>query len=211
MVYDLVPSRSALLIIDAQREYFDEDGALFTPHADRIRENLVRLVQAARDTGTQVVFVRHVQARDGSDAGRMGDFDDTPAFVAGTKGVELIAELAPSDGEPVVDKTRYSAFVNTRLESILKTSGVDTLIVAGLMTQYCSVTTTRHGHDLDYRMVFVVDANAGPDLPDLGLGEVRHSDALRVVATALAAGIAEVIDTDTTIDRLAQSSRPQAT
>jgi biuret amidohydrolase len=204
MVYELVPSRSALLIIDAQREYFDADGALFTPNAEGIRDNLVRLVAAARDTGTQVIFVRHVQAPDGSDAGRMGDFDDTPSFVAGTKGVEVIADLAPDPGEPVVDKTRYSAFVNTRLESILKTSGVDTVIVAGLMTQYCSVTTTRHGHDLDYRMVFVIDANAGPDLPDLGFGSVQHADTLRVIATALAAGIAEVLDTETTIGRLTQ-------
>ena len=65
------------------------------------------------------------------------------------------------------------------------------------MTQYCSVTTTRHGHDLDYRMVFIVDANAGPDLPDLGFGEVPHAEALRVIATSLAGGIAEVIDTAT--------------
>src|ERR671936_1847255 len=106
MVYDLVPSRTALLIIDAQREYFDPDGALFTANAEAIRDNLVRLMATARDTGAQVVFVRHVHAPDGTDAERMGDFDDTPSFVAGTKGVELIAELAPDPGEPVIDKTR---------------------------------------------------------------------------------------------------------
>jgi biuret amidohydrolase len=141
------------------------------------------------------VFIRHVQAADGSDAGRMGDFDDTPSFVAGTRGVEIVPELAPRDGEPVVDKTRYSAFVNTRLESILKTWGVDTVLVTGLMTQYCSVTTARHAHDLDYRVVFVVDANAGPDLPDLGFGALPHDEARRSIATALAGGIAEVVDT----------------
>ncbi|MGO9751841.1 MAG: cysteine hydrolase family protein [Solirubrobacteraceae bacterium] len=193
MVYELAPPRTALLIVDAQREYFDENGALFTPHAAEIRENLVTLLDAARESATQVIFIRHVIAADGSDTGRMGDFDDEAAFVAGTKGVELIPELAPLASEPIVDKTRYSAFVNTRLESILKTSGVDTLIVTGLMTQYCSVTTTRHGHDLDYRMVFVIDANAGPDLPDLGFGAVPHADARRVIATALAGGIADVI------------------
>jgi nicotinamidase-related amidase len=148
MIYKLEPRRTALLIIDAQREYFDEDGALFTPHALEIRANLMRLLAAARTTGTRVVFVRHVQTADGSDIGRMADFDSTASFIAGTTGVEIIPELEPAADEPVVDKTRYSAFVNTRLESILKTSGVDTLIVAGLMTQYCSVTTTRHGHDL---------------------------------------------------------------
>ncbi len=202
MVYELAAKRTALLIIDAQREYFDADGALFTPHAAEILDNLQRLLAAARASGAQVIFIRHVMAADGSDSGRMGDFDGGESFVAGTKGIEIIPELAVKEGEPIVDKTRYSAFVGTRLESILKTSGADTLIVTGLMTQYCSVTTTRHGHDLDYRMVFVVDANAGPDLPDLGFGTVPHADAQRVIATALAGGIAEVIDTETAVAAL---------
>jgi nicotinamidase-related amidase len=202
MLYQLDPARTALLVIDAQREYFDEDGALYTPHAAAIRGHLVELLSAAREARAQVVFIRHVVAVDGSDLGRMGDFDDSPSFVEGTKGVEIIAELDPQDGEPVVDKTRYSAFVNTRLESILKTSGVDTVVVTGLMTQYCSVTTARHAHDLDYRVVFVSDANAGPDLPDLGFGPVPHAEAMRVVATSLAGGIAEVVDTATVISEL---------
>jgi ureidoacrylate peracid hydrolase len=195
MTYEPDPARTALLIIDAQREYFDADGALFTEHAAEILDNLLALLEAARRSGTRVVFIRHVQAADGSDTGRMGDFDDTPSFVAGTPGVEIIPQLVPREDEPVVDKTRYSAFVNTRLESILKTWGVDTVLVSGLMTQYCSVTTARHAHDLDYRVIFVSDANAGPDLPDLGFGAVLHAESLRAIATALAGGIADVVDT----------------
>jgi nicotinamidase-related amidase len=201
--YQPDPARTALLVIDAQREYFDADGALFTEHAAEILENVRALLDGARRSGTRVVFVRHVQAADGSDTGRMGDFDDTPSFVAGTPGVEIVPQLAPREDEPVVDKTRYSAFVNTRLESILKTWGVDTVLIAGLMTQYCSVTTARHAHDLDYRVIFLADANAGPDLPDLGFGEVPHSDALRVIATSLAGGIADVTDTRTLLAALA--------
>jgi nicotinamidase-related amidase len=200
--YQPDPARTALLVIDAQREYFDADGALFTEHAAEILENLRALLDGARRSGTRVVFVRHVQAADGSDTGRMGDFDDTPSFVAGTPGVEIVPQLPPREDEPVVDKTRYSAFVNTRLESILKTWGVDTVLITGLMTQYCSVTTARHAHDLDYRVIFLADANVGPDLPDLGFGEVPHADALRVIATSLAAGIAEVTETSTVLAAL---------
>lgn len=204
MLYDLDPARTALLVIDTQREYFDVDGALYTPHAAEILDNLRRVLSAVRQAGGQVIFIRHVMSADGSDAGRMSDFGDDPSFVDGTAGVEIIPELAPLPTEPVVEKTRYSAFVGTRLESILKTSHADTLLVCGLMTQYCSVTTTRHGRDLDYRMVFVIDANAGPDLPDLGFGPVSHEDARRAVATMLAGGIAEVIDTDAAVARLAR-------
>lgn len=201
-IYEPDARRTALLVIDAQREYFDADGALFTDHAAEILDNLKALLDSARRSGTRVVFVRHVQAADGSDTGRMADFDDTPSFVAGTPGVEIVPQLAPREDEPVVDKTRYSAFVNTRLESILKTWGVDTVLITGLMTQYCSVTTARHAHDLDYRVIFVADANAGPDLPDLGFGEVPHADALRVIATSLASGIADVTDTRTLVAAL---------
>jgi nicotinamidase-related amidase len=206
MIYELEPARTALLVIDAQREYFDEDGALFTPHAAEIRENLTRLIDAARAAGAQIVFIRHVMAADGGDAGRMGDFDDSASFVAGTTGVELADGIVPQGSEPVVDKTRYSAFINTRLPSILKTSGVDTLIITGLMTQYCSVTTARHGHDLDYRVVFVSDANAGPDLPDLGFGAVPHDEAMRTIATSLAGGIAEVVQTETAVAELERAA-----
>jgi ureidoacrylate peracid hydrolase len=191
-VFSLDPARSALLVIDAQREYFDEDGAAYTPNAAAIVEPLQRLLAAARSSGATVIFLRHVFAADGSDTGRMGDYDDTPSFVAGTPHVEIVDALAPQAGEPVIDKTRYSAFVNTRLESVLKTARIETVLITGLMTQYCSVTTARHAHDLDYRVVFVSDANAGPDLPDLGFGEVPHADALRVIATSLAGGIAVV-------------------
>jgi nicotinamidase-related amidase len=202
-VFKTTTRRCALLVIDAQREYFDEDGALYTPNAAAIIEPLKRLLDAARRHDMTVVYVRHVFAADGSDAGRMWDYDDTPSFIEGTPGVEIIGDLAPRTGDPVVDKTRYSAFVNTRLESVLRTANVDTVLVTGLMTQYCSVTTARHAHDLDYRVVFVRDANAGPDLPDLGFGAVAHGDALRVIATSLAGGVAIVADVDEVISALA--------
>jgi nicotinamidase-related amidase len=191
--------RCALLVIDAQREYFDHDGALYTPNAAAIVEPLQRLLGAARRHGIAVIYLRHVFAADGSDVGRMGDYDDTPSFVEGTRHIEIVDELAPLPGEPVIDKTRYSAFVNTRLESVLKTAGIDTVIVTGLMTQHCSVTTARHAHDLDYRVVFVPDANAGPDLPDTGFGPVTHEEALRVIATSLAGGVATVLSVDEVI------------
>lgn len=198
--------RCALLVIDAQREYFDEDGALYTPNARSIVKPLQRLLAAARRNGVAVVFVRHVFAADGTDVGRMGDYDDTPSFMEGARHVEIVEGLEPQPGEPVVDKTRYSAFVNTRLESVLKTAGIDTVIVTGLMTQYCCVTTARHAHDLDYRVVFVTDANGGPDLADAGLGPVPHADAMRVIATMLAGGVAIVVDTDAVVDALDLSS-----
>ena len=83
----------------------------------------------------------------------------------------------------------------------LQRRGVDTVIVTGLMTNFCCVTTARHAHDLDYRTLFVADASSGPDMPDLGFGAIVHSDILANVATSLAAGVAEVVTAEEAIKR----------
>lgn len=169
MTYDIHPKRTALLLIDPQREYFDEGAPLYTPNAEPIRERLVALRQAARRSGTLTVLVRHVFARDRSNVGRMGDFNPTRVFVEGTAGVDFIEEMQPRREDLVISKTRYSAFVGTLLDRELRNRDIDTVVVAGLMTSYCSVSTARHAHDLDYRVIFVVDANAGPDNAGPGL------------------------------------------
>lgn len=195
VLYEPTSGRTALIIIDAQQEYFASDGRLYTPNANGIRTRLQQLLDAARRRDLLVVFIRHVHAADGSDVGRMGDFDDTEVFVEGSPGVEIVPELEVQD-DPVIDKTRYSAFVNTQLQSLLEEHEIDTVIISGLMTQYCSVTTARHAHDLDYRVIFVHDANTGPDLPDLGFGAQTHEATAPVVWTMLAGGVAEVVSTD---------------
>jgi ureidoacrylate peracid hydrolase len=136
----------------------------------------------------------------------MGDFSQRPVFVDGTPGVELIEEMQPHAGDVVLRKNRYSAFVDTPLRRELAERDIDTVVVTGLMTNYCSVTTARHAHDLDYRVVFVADANAGPDMPDLGFGPVPHADILRTISTSLAGGVAEVTTTGDMVARLDRSA-----
>ena len=76
MIYDLDHGHMALLVIDVQLEYFDPDGPTFVEHAADILENVNRLVDGFRARGLPVVFVKHMNRADGSDAGRMGDFAD---------------------------------------------------------------------------------------------------------------------------------------
>ena len=205
MIYELDPARTALLVIDVQREYFDEGRPLAIPGADQVLPAIKNLVEAARQSGATPVFIRHAHNPDGSDVGRMGDFDDSEdedAFIEGTTWVDYVDGIGPAPGELEVTKTRYSAFAGTALQVELESRGIDTVLITGLMTQYCSVTTARHAHDLDFRTLFVSDANFGPDLPDLGFGEVAHAETLKAIATALAGGVAEVISAEEAIGRL---------
>jgi ureidoacrylate peracid hydrolase len=65
----------------------------------------------------------------------------------------------------VVTKHRYSAFVDTSLDLVLRSRGVRTIVVTGTATNVCVESTARHGHMLDYYVVLPADASATPDLP----------------------------------------------
>lgn len=69
-------------------------------------------------------------------------------------------EVAPEPGEVVVNKHRYSAFVNTRLDSILRSQKIETLIMTGVSTNVCVESTARDGFMLDYHIVLLRDACA---------------------------------------------------
>ena len=130
----------ALLVIDVQREYFDEDGPAYVEHARDIVGNVNRLIDAFRAASLPIVFLRHAHRADGSDAGRMGDFSapgEEDAFVEGTPRAELIPELHVGPQDVIVIKRRYSAFLGTDLEAVLRTAGVRAVVICGLMTSFC--------------------------------------------------------------------------
>ncbi len=169
MIYDLSHGRTALLVIDVQREYFDPDGPAFVEHAADILGNVNHLIDTFRVHGLPIVFMQHMNRSDGSDAGRMGDFsapDEEDSFVEGTPRVELIPELHVEPGDVRIVKRRYSSFLGTDLEAVLRTAQVRAVVVCGLMTSFCCETTARDAHGRDYEVLFVADANEGPDLED---------------------------------------------
>jgi nicotinamidase-related amidase len=205
MIYDLSHGRTALLVIDVQREYFDPDGSAFVEHAADIVPTINRLIDAFKARGLPVIFVQHMNRADGSDAGRMGDFagaDEEESFVEGTPRVELIPELHVRPGDTRVVKRRYSSFLGTDLEAVLRTAQVRAVVVCGLMTSFCCETTARDAHGRDYEVLFVADANEGPDLEDASGRLVPHDAVLRSTLTALGAGFAEIVAAAEVVERL---------
>ena len=205
MFYDLSHGRTALLVIDIQREYFDPDGPAFVEHAVDIVANVNLLIDAFRAHRLPIVFMKHEHRPDGSDAGRMGDFsapDEDDSFVAGTPRVELIGELHVRPDDIVVVKRRYSSFLGTDLEAILRTASVRSVVICGLMTSFCCETTARDAHGRDYEVLFVADANEGPDLEDAEGAAVPHDVVLAATTTALGAGFAEIVTSTEVVARL---------
>src|SRR5262249_43031839 len=118
----LDPSRTALVLIDFQQEFFDP-AHLLLPGGGRAVEQAARLRAAAAAAGLAAVHVRHVARTPAA-----------PLFAPGSAGVEIVAALRPREGEPLVTKSLPSGFAGGELDALLRARGVQTLILAGLMT-----------------------------------------------------------------------------
>jgi len=160
------PSKAVLLVVDVQNDFCRPEGALGkagAPTADAMAmlPTLQRLLDAARAHGTRVVWVQtiHEDATD-SDPWRGRSLNAGGDICRkGTWGIEF-TEVAPVGDEPVVIKHRYSGFVNTRLDSVLRTLKAETLIMTGVSTNVCVESTARLGFMLDYHIVMVDDCCA---------------------------------------------------
>jgi nicotinamidase-related amidase len=187
--------RNALLLIDVQKIYTTPGSPLFIEGHDVAIANMNRLVQAAEKNGDLLVYVRHVHRRDGSDAGRMFDYLGSPGeigFLEDSDEIKLDPRLTVSPGALQITKSRYSAFVGTGLDEVLRQRQIERIVVTGFMTNYCCETSARHGHDLDYYVDFVIDATGCPDAS----AEVTQPLIKSVTSTVLQGGFAQVCTTD---------------
>ena len=165
-------ARTALIIIDMQRDFLEPGGFGETLGNDVSRLQAAvgpckAVLDAARATGMLVIHTREGHRPDLSDAPpakvergapskRIGD--DGPMgriLVRGEPGHDIVSELYPAAGEPVIDKPGKGAFYQTDLESMLKNRGIDNLLVCGVTTEVCVNTTVREANDRGYRCVVI--------------------------------------------------------
>jgi len=122
--------RYALLIVDMLNDFVT--GTLKCERAQRIIPNVRRLAGGARKAGVPVIYV--------NDAHLPKDFELSiwgPHSMRGTKGAEIIPELAAEKGDYVLPKQTYSAFYETPLDSVLRAHDVDYLVITGLHSNIC--------------------------------------------------------------------------
>ena len=92
-------------------------------------------------------------------------------LIRGEPGHGIIPELAPKEGELVIDKPGKGAFYHTELQEALQASGIENLLVCGVTTEVCVHTTVREANDRGYRCVVMSDACGSyfPEFHDMGL------------------------------------------
>lgn len=175
--FDLTRARCALVIIDMQRDFLEPGGfgALLGNDVRLLRraiEPTMALLRAARAAGLLVIHTREGHRPDLADLppskkarGRLptGIGDPGPmgrVLVRGEPGHDIIPELYPREGEPVVDKPGKGAFFATDLDAILRNRGITQLLVCGVTTEVCVSTTVREANDRGYECLVVEDCCA---------------------------------------------------
>lgn len=189
------PKHSAVLVIDAQRDFCSSSGAMARvlgfdlADIQRAVPQLNRFVRYARQHRVSVVWVREVFS-----PSRMlpnqraihGDGDDIILIREGSSGVDWYEELTPPlQGEPILTKWNYDAFANTDLALWFQARGVDTVIMGGFTTNVCVETSARHAYIKGFYVVVLEDCTGAPlreehDGALLNIrkyfGRVEHSD-----------------------------------
>ena len=151
----LPANTSALIVVDMQHDFVHPDGRLYGADAQRVVPSIARLLERAREAGVRVVYTQDWHG------------DDDPEFAlwgeharAGTWGAELVAELAPGEGDEVVRKLRYDAFYGTALDHRLRVMGVQDVVIVGTVANICVLHTAGSAALRHYRVVVAEDAVA---------------------------------------------------
>ncbi|MBV8577768.1 MAG: cysteine hydrolase [Acetobacteraceae bacterium] len=190
--FELDQHRAALLIIDMQRDFLEPGGfgAILGNDVSRLRDTIgpiQRVLAQARRLGMLVIHTREGHRADLSDLpsakktrGHLacGIGDPGPMgriLVRGESGHDIIPELAPIAGEPVVDKPGKGAFYATDLAAMLRNRGVTQLIMCGVTTEVCVNTTVREANDRGFECLVLSDCVGSyfPEFQQAGLAMIK--------------------------------------
>jgi len=193
---DFDPETTALVIIDMQRDFvlpggFGEKLGNDTSLLLAAVGPTARVLRHARDIGMLVIHTREGHRPDLSDCppakltrgGKTFIGEDGPMgriLVRGERGHDIIDELYPIDGEPVIDKPGKGSFYATDLEDILQNRGIKTLVVCGVTTEVCVHTTVREANDRGYQCVVLKDCVASyfPEFQRVALEMIKAQGAI---------------------------------
>jgi nicotinamidase-related amidase len=148
------------------------------PDGLALLDRINRLAAACRDAGILVIHTTHVLRPDGSSIGVLGEIN--PVFKQGiiTKGLEsatLHEQFVVDAHDILLDKPRFGAFHSTDLELILRSRGIDTVIISGIATSVCCDTTAREAMVRDFHVFFLSDGTATADMPGASAAELQKA------------------------------------
>jgi len=204
---DFDPARTALIVVDMQNGFM-LPGVAFAEikTAPEIVPNINRLAAATRAAGGMVVWIITTYTKEADKewstyyrlSTRERGATRSAALTKGAKGHEIWAGLEVKPGDPIVEKKRFSAFIqgSSDLDKVLRGRGIDTLFITGTVTGVCCESTARDAMMLNYQTIMVTDGNAA-------YSDAEHNAAL----TAFYASFGDIRATDELIALLQRNAR----
>jgi ureidoacrylate peracid hydrolase len=204
--YDrLLGPKTALVVIDLQNAFMLPGMPVEVPTAREIVPNVNRLAAATRAAGGKVVWVK--MNLDGQSEAWRVFFDGDPRratlseLTPGARGFDLHADLDVRPEDMTVVKKRFSAFIqgSSDIDRQLRDAGIDTVIIVGTLTNVCCESSARDAMMLNYRLVFVADANAA-------LNDAEHNATL----TSILRVFGDIATTEEVVTLLATKDHERA-
>jgi nicotinamidase-related amidase len=167
----LDPAKTAVVLIEYQNEFTTEGGVLHgavAPVMDKtgMLDKTVALVEAARTAGVTIMHAPITFAPGYGELSRhpygiLKGVVDGNAFIKGTWGAAIVDALTPAEGDIVIEGKRgLDTFASTNLDFILRSKGIETVILAGFLTNCCVESTMRTAYENGYRVITLTDCTA---------------------------------------------------
>ena len=189
--FEFDPATNALVIIDMQRDFVEPGGFGETlgndvSHLQAVVPPLQKVLAAVREAGMTVIHTREGHVPDLSDCppAKLNRGDPSlrigapgpkgRILIRGEYGHDIIDDLAPLPGEPVIDKPGKGSFHGTSFGELLKERGITSLVVTGVTTEVCVHTTVREANDRGYECLILSDCTGATD-------PANHAAALHMV------------------------------
>ena len=178
----------ALLIIDVQREYFE--GVFQIRHPVGHLEKILETMDAAKKANIPTVVIRHHQPD-----------PESPVFRKGSNMWQLHPDVESRPRDVLIDKQLPGSFTNTTLDQFLRKRGIETVSIAGYMTQVCCDTTARQAFHRGYKVEFLRDATGTLDVQNKA-GSVTAEQLHEAILVSQQMFISDVIDNQTWLERI---------
>ena len=180
----------ALIVIDVQNEYVSGNLPIGYPELSESLKNICSAMDAAKDAGIPIVVVQQVAG------------ESSPIFARGSHGFELHEVITMRSYDHLVEKTLPSSFTGTDLAHWLANRDIDTIVIAGYMTQNCDESTARDAAHRGLTVEFLSDATGTLAMSN-NAGSVSAEQLHRTVLMVLQSRFAAVGTTQEWIDAVA--------
>lgn len=154
-------SKTALLIIDMEYDFTNENGKVYYPQNKEILPKINEVLQVARKNDVLVIFTQH-RYRNGKPDKNLSTM--RPSCMEGTKGIEIDQSFDVNyETDYIIQKRRYSAFYGTDLDLVLRENNIENVVLTGTKTNCCIRSTVHDAYYNNYNVLVIKECVATND------------------------------------------------